>query len=1042
MNAYSRSSSRSDANESRTVPNLDLELVTFAKTDKTPLSKRIYFDDEGRRVSDGSPCQMGRGGAKRSKFTSLAEFADKIGAMDPRYAIGLGSLRAGLADDNTVVTKRQYLSYGDNVPDDTITRTADFIQYRPGQQALALLDYDTKGMPSSIRQRIDEMGGVEKALISVLPELSNAGRIVRASTSAGLYRSDTGEKLSGSDGKHIYVLVEDGVDIKRFLETFHQRCWLAGLGWHMVGGGGQLLDRSIVDRSVFAPERLVFEGAPTITPPLAQDASARKPIVLEGAALCTATACPPLSIAERSQLERAKARSANELKPQAAKERRSFVGRKEKQLVEERGLLPHIAKAIAERWTQGQLLSSVVLPWDDPDIAGSTVGDVLSDPLRFAGETLADPLEGPEYGICKAKIMLNAAGEPWIHSFAHGRTTYELFYDADHLESVIDEAEVAEVLEALVPLLVRAKLDKATEERLKEKVFKKAGVARNIFNSQYKAANGEREQQRKEEQRQRRAAERTDTRPQIRAPRADAPFLPVMEEINSVLGACKMPEPPMRGLDGHLTVVRSRSVAGMHRLTSAETNGEGESESGDQSLLSQLNELEAAELIEQHIDHINEDEQSVHLPSAFVKHYMRRDDGALPLVGSISTLPLVSPTGALQATNGLDRHSQTVFRIPKAILDVVPLAEHCSDDAVEAAMRFLLDEWLCDVPADAVGKCTLIAAALTLIERTTFDGAPAFFVTANRRGGGKTTALTMLMLAVTGVAPSAAAWSTDEEERRKAVLSYLLEGVPAIIWDNIPRGAQLSCPHIEAAITSEFIDGRRLGATEKVRAPAHTIHLFTGNNIAPKGDLASRSLRVPLMVDRYDPENRAFKHTDPLSWTLQHRPEILRALYTILLSCPSRFSDPDLSPKTRFKAWWTMVGQPLEDAALAIDVSLDFKVLMFQGEEADEHSSQLAEILIGFSRQWNERRFSAADIARLVNNDSEQKMADEKDLSAAIRDFFLPDKRYPGAVSGQSLGRAMKRFLEEPVPYDGQTLMLRAEKDKHSKTLVYFISKT
>ena len=49
-----------------------------------------------------------------------------------------------------------------------------------------------------------------------------------------------------------------------------------GFGWYMVGAGGQLLERSIVDRMVGAPERLVFEGAPVLDPPLAQDQESRR----------------------------------------------------------------------------------------------------------------------------------------------------------------------------------------------------------------------------------------------------------------------------------------------------------------------------------------------------------------------------------------------------------------------------------------------------------------------------------------------------------------------------------------------------------------------------------------------------------------------------------------------------------------------------------------------------------------------------------------------------------------------------------------------
>ena len=61
---------------------------------------------------------------------------------------------------------------------------------------------------------------------------------------------------------------------------------------------------------------------------------------------------------------------------------------------------------------------------------GCTVADVLADPERFEGATLADPNEGLDYGRCKAKILRRSDGTPLIHSFAHGRTVYELKLDA------------------------------------------------------------------------------------------------------------------------------------------------------------------------------------------------------------------------------------------------------------------------------------------------------------------------------------------------------------------------------------------------------------------------------------------------------------------------------------------------------------------------------------------------------------------------------------------------------------------------------------
>ena len=85
---------------------------------------------------------------------------------------------------------------------------------------------------------------------------------------------------------------------------------------------------------------------------------------------------------------------------------------------------------MVEAQIAGMLLPFVELPWDDPDLVGSTVADILADPARFVGATLADPLEGVAYGRTKAIVMQRPDGSLLIHSFAHGRTVYHLRHDA------------------------------------------------------------------------------------------------------------------------------------------------------------------------------------------------------------------------------------------------------------------------------------------------------------------------------------------------------------------------------------------------------------------------------------------------------------------------------------------------------------------------------------------------------------------------------------------------------------------------------------
>jgi hypothetical protein len=400
------------------------EVIEITRLEKVggPLTKRISLSSDGGLISDGSACLMSRGRAQRVRL-ALGEIADLIQSLGSHEAIALGSMRRDLSNYVRVVTQNQlaHLNGTKPPPANTIARTGDYILYEAERPALALIDVDTKGMPDTIRARIKEAGGLWSALVSVLPEMETTGRIVRRSTSTGIIRTDTGAALPGSNGLHIYLHAQDGADIERFLRTLHERCWLAGYGWHMVGAGGQLLDRSLVDRMVYAPERLVFEGAPVLVPPLSQDQEARRPTVFDHAPLNTKTTCQPLSIVETERLKSLKAKSAAPLAPDRAKVRDQCIEQHAERLAARSGISNQEARRVIEKQCEGTLLPDVAVAWDDAEFAGCTVADILKDPARFVGATIADPLEGMAYGSCKAMVMRRADGTPWIHSFAHGR---------------------------------------------------------------------------------------------------------------------------------------------------------------------------------------------------------------------------------------------------------------------------------------------------------------------------------------------------------------------------------------------------------------------------------------------------------------------------------------------------------------------------------------------------------------------------------------------------------------------------------------------
>ena len=537
--------------------------ITVFHSATGPLTKRISIAC-GKVQSDGSACRMATGTAHRVPLDSPASLAELLEIMPSNEAIALGRLRADLADKVKVVLKKDL---NGSTSRNIIARTAEYLSYLPGEPALMLLDHDAKGMPVEIAAKLKEGGGFWRAVVAVNPVLVHAARVRRRSTSAGLYNRNTRNLLANSASEHTYIAVQNGTDIERALKTLHNRLWLAGYGYFVVSAAGQLLDRSIVDASVYGAERLVFEGAPILVPPVGQSPKARRPRAADGVLVDTLTALPPLTIREAAKLRELKARAKQALAAKAAKIRASYVANRARQLAERTGITPQAAAQIISRQCEGVLLPSIVLPFDDPNLGRVTVAQVLADPVRYEGETLADPLEGVGYGRCKAAIMLRSDGTPWIHSFAHGRTDYHIRYDAAAVRAALGRTQNANVLNVLLRLDVQAEINEVQLEKLVRYVSKRTGDGIRAITRTVQEARKRRRARQAQQRRERRLAERKDPRPQLPCPPIDSPWLPVMQAINEVIAAAPRSEQTRRDINGTASRCRRIAIPNTHAFT-------------------------------------------------------------------------------------------------------------------------------------------------------------------------------------------------------------------------------------------------------------------------------------------------------------------------------------------------------------------------------------------------------------------------------------------------------------------------------------------
>ena len=81
-------------------------------------------------------------------------------------------------------------------------------------------------------------------------------------------------------------------------------------------------------------------------------------------------------------------------------------------------------------------------------------------------------------------------------------------------------------------------------------------------------------------------------------------------------------------------------------------------------------------------------------------------------------------------------------------------------------------------------------------------------------------------------------------------------------------------------------------------------------------------------------------------------------------------------------------------------------------------------------KRWPEQ-FSASDLDGMVNTPS------PNDEEQTLRDFLMPGALPSHRFSTKSIGRLLKKHLDEPVKSGERTLVLRSIRDARTKVLNY-----
>ncbi|GKT10027.1 hypothetical protein [Desulforhabdus sp. TSK] len=393
---------------------ISLSIITATKPER--LSKAFRRDERGdlEKLPGGQLVE----GIIELRGVCVSGFASLLKSLGPHQALTYG---IPAHDRARIVTAESLPKTANNGDLPTIARTREHLRWPEGAGIL-MLDYDPQANKKPLTH--DEL---RKALYGVCRELETAPHVWTASASSCICDLKTGQELRGIMGQRVYIAVKEASDIPRAGQVLFDRLWLAGHGRFDVSKSGALLDRTLIDASVWQPERLDFAGGAACGPGLEQRRP--DPIVYNegGTYLDTRTALPDLTPDEKKRLAELKKAARATAKPEADQARETWVedrlaamAKANPDLDRER-TRDELTRAVKEK----RLFGDFQIRTEKHGVL--TVGQILDNPKKYHGIRCHDPLE-PDYGNDPriGQVNLHAAGKPYIWSFAHGGQRYSL----------------------------------------------------------------------------------------------------------------------------------------------------------------------------------------------------------------------------------------------------------------------------------------------------------------------------------------------------------------------------------------------------------------------------------------------------------------------------------------------------------------------------------------------------------------------------------------------------------------------------------------
>jgi hypothetical protein len=301
--------------------------------------------------------------------------------LQPNEALMFGSLKD--RDAARIVTEAACA-----LQPDAVSRTRRCFEFA-ASPGMFMLDHD----PSENQALApEELIGIIRGLT---PCLSTVAMVWRASASSSISSEDDTID-TGIAGQRLYLPVTEASLIPEAGKALIDLLWAQGHGYIKIGKAGQALERTLVDASVWQPERLDFAAPPVLGPGLTRNPPPGSISGEPGAWLDLRELIQAADGTVRSRAAAARKSARLDMKSALAEAREVWVEETAPAIAQRQARPVEEVKATLWRACNHLLLTGD-FPLEAADGSTPTVGELLDNPALWHNQRFADPLE-PDYG--------------------------------------------------------------------------------------------------------------------------------------------------------------------------------------------------------------------------------------------------------------------------------------------------------------------------------------------------------------------------------------------------------------------------------------------------------------------------------------------------------------------------------------------------------------------------------------------------------------------------------------------------------------------